>query len=72
MAAALLRFKNLKERGIVKNHTTLKRWQKERGFPCGRLLGPNIRAWTDDEIERWLASRPVHREAFDEPSERSA
>jgi hypothetical protein len=54
-----LRFKHLKERGIVDNYVTLDRWIKEYGFPPGRLLGPNIRAWTDQEIAEWFASRPT-------------
>jgi hypothetical protein len=28
-------------------------------FPEGRWLSPNCRAWTEDEIAAWLASRPV-------------
>ena len=28
-------------------------------FRLGRLLGPGTRVWTEDEINEWLASRPV-------------
>jgi hypothetical protein len=56
-----LRFADLKARGIVDNRVTLDRWIAEQGFPCGRLLGPNIRAWTADEIADWLATRPTGR-----------
>ena len=55
----LLRFANLKARGIVSNHVTLKRWIETEGFPPGRLLGPNTRVWTEAEIEAWVASRPI-------------
>lgn len=58
MADVLLRFNDLKARGIVRNHPTLSRWIKEEGFPPGRLLGPNTRAWRESEVEAWLDSRP--------------
>ena len=50
----LLRFKHLKELGIVDNRVTLSRRIKEHGFPPGFLLGPNSRAWTQEEIEAYL------------------
>ena len=53
----LLRFRHLKERRIVDNRTTLGRWIKRHGFPPGILIGPNSRAWTEEEIEAWLAER---------------
>ena len=59
MFTVYLRFRDLKARGIVNNWTTLRNWQKREGFPPGILLGPNSRAWAEDEIERWLASRRV-------------
>jgi predicted DNA-binding transcriptional regulator AlpA len=56
---ALLRFGDLKNRKIVTNHPTLKRWIQEQGFPPGRLLGPNTRVWTEAEVEGWVNSRPI-------------
>jgi predicted DNA-binding transcriptional regulator AlpA len=53
-----LRFRDLKARGIVRNHTTLQRWICDRGFPPGTWLGPNSKAWSEDEIEAWLAAQP--------------
>jgi hypothetical protein len=58
----LLRFSDLKERGIVRNWPSLKRWVETIGFPPGRMLSPNTRVWTEAEIEEWLASRPTKRE----------
>jgi hypothetical protein len=55
----ILRFRDLKERGIVNSWPQLKRLQTEQGFPLGRMLSPNIRAWSEDEIEAWFAERPV-------------
>jgi predicted DNA-binding transcriptional regulator AlpA len=53
----LLRFSDLRERGVVANWTTLLRWIKAGNFPPGIKLGPNSRAWTDTSIEEWIASR---------------
>jgi predicted DNA-binding transcriptional regulator AlpA len=58
----LLRFSDLRSRGIVNNRVTLSDWIKTQGFPAGRKLGPNSRAWTAEEIEEWLAARPRCRE----------
>jgi predicted DNA-binding transcriptional regulator AlpA len=55
----LLRFRDLQQRGVVKSWPMLQRRVARDGFPRGRMLGPNSRAWTEDEIEKWLASRPV-------------
>jgi predicted DNA-binding transcriptional regulator AlpA len=54
----LLRFSDLKARGVVRNWVTLRNWIESQGFPPGRKLGPNTRAWTADEVEAWLAIRP--------------
>ena len=56
---SLLRFRDLKARSIVTNHVTLKRWIEREGFPPGRMLGPNTRAWHESEIDAWLDSRPT-------------
>jgi hypothetical protein len=56
-----VRFRTLQARGIVDNFVTLTRWIQECGFPPGRLLGPNVRAWTEDEVAKWLESRPTDR-----------
>lgn len=61
---ALLRFRDLKDRKIVSNHMTLKRWIEREGFPPGCMLGPNTRAWTEDEIGNWLSNRPVGKAAL--------
>lgn len=53
-----LRFSDLKARRIVGNWPTLRRWVEREAFPPGRMLGPNSRAWTEEEIDHWLASRP--------------
>jgi predicted DNA-binding transcriptional regulator AlpA len=52
-----LRFADLRARGIVFNRQTLANWIKEQGFPAGVKLGPNCRAWPEDEIDAWLKAR---------------
>jgi Prophage CP4-57 regulatory protein (AlpA) len=55
----LLRFADLQERGIVNSWPQLKRLQELHGFPLGKMLSPNIRAWRESEIDEWLDSRPI-------------
>lgn len=62
MTVKYLRYADLVERQIVNNRTTLARWIKDYGFPAGKLLGPNTRAWPDDQIEAWLDARAAERE----------
>ena len=57
----MLRFADLKARGIVNNWQTLSDWIDREGFPPGRMLAPNTRAWTDAEVLDWIASRPVEQ-----------
>jgi predicted DNA-binding transcriptional regulator AlpA len=59
----LLRFADLHERGIARSWAQLKNLQK-RGFPLGKMLSPNCRVWSEDEINGWLASRPVEGPAL--------
>lgn len=57
-----LRFSDLQKRRIVANWPQLKRLQKYYGFPLGRMLSPNIRAWTTEEVDAWTDQRPVENE----------
>ena len=61
----LLRFPDLKARGIVNNWVTLMAWTRDPrvAFPPGRWIGPNSKAWSEQEIEQWLARRPTERSA---------
>jgi hypothetical protein len=61
----LVRFEDLRQRGIVNSWAALKHMQQTAGFPKGRLIGPNTRAWTDEEVAQWWNTRPV------EPSEQA-
>jgi predicted DNA-binding transcriptional regulator AlpA len=53
-----LRYKDLVAAGLVKNWPTLLRWIEHEGFPPGRYLAPNTRAWPETEVVAWLESRP--------------
>jgi predicted DNA-binding transcriptional regulator AlpA len=55
----LLRYKDLRARGFVKNRVQLGRLINHYGFPPGRMISPNARAWNEEEIEDWFASRPI-------------
>jgi hypothetical protein len=54
-----LRYSDLKNRGLVKNRTQLKNMIDNYGFPPGRLLSPNVRAWTDEEVDNYVDNCPV-------------
>jgi predicted DNA-binding transcriptional regulator AlpA len=55
----LLRFRDLRERRIVQNWPTLLRWIEREGFPAGIRLGPNARAWPENEVATWLEGRRI-------------
>jgi predicted DNA-binding transcriptional regulator AlpA len=59
MIAYRLSFRDLRERGVVKNRSTLRNWILRRGFPQGQMTGPNTRTWTAEEIQEYLDSRPT-------------
>ena len=56
-----LRFADLKAAGIVASWPMLRRRIERDGFPPGCMLGPNTRAWAQEEIAAWLATRPTAR-----------
>jgi hypothetical protein len=55
----LLRFRDLRDRGIADSPQALRHLQLHEGFPLGRLLGPATRVFTADEVNAWLSARPV-------------
>ena len=54
-----VRYADLKARKIVNNRQTLANWTRDEGFPPGRLLGPNTRVWTEEEVAEWFDARPA-------------
>jgi hypothetical protein len=61
---SLNRFRDLRNAGVVDNWQQLHRMIEYEGFPAGRLLSPNVRTWTTDEINEWYASRPTARKVI--------
>ena len=59
MSKGWLRFRDLKARNIVKNWAQLRRMKERYGFPKGRMISPNIRGWTEEEIDAYYESCPV-------------
>jgi hypothetical protein len=61
---SLNRFRDLRAAGVVDNWQQLNRMITYEGFPPGRLLSPNVRTWTTEEINEWYASRPTARKVI--------
>jgi hypothetical protein len=59
-----VRFRNLREAGIVDSWEQLSQLIGRYGFPSGTLLSPNVRVWDVDDIRQWLASRPTERKVI--------
>lgn len=59
----LLRFADLKERGVVTSWPQLRRLVDNHNFPPGYLLSPGCRVWDPDVIEAWLDMRRQASEA---------
>jgi hypothetical protein len=54
-------FKGLKAAGVVNNHVSLQEKIEKQGFPKGFWAGPNTHLFYVDEVNKWLASRPLER-----------
>jgi predicted DNA-binding transcriptional regulator AlpA len=60
----LLRFADLRARGIVRNWPQLRRLVEAAGFPRGWMLTRNARVWDEADVDAWLdARRRAHTEA---------
>src|ERR1700722_12042096 len=55
----LLRFRDLKERGIVSSWAQLRNLTERSEFPRGRMISSNCRCWTEVEIGAWFETRPI-------------
>jgi predicted DNA-binding transcriptional regulator AlpA len=55
----LIRFKDLKQRGIVHSWAQLANLIKQENFPTGFYLSANTRCWDESSVESWLATRPA-------------
>jgi hypothetical protein len=59
-----IRFRDLRNAGIVDNWEQLSRLVDYYGFPSGTLLSPNMRVWAIEDVQRWLANRPSERKVI--------
>jgi predicted DNA-binding transcriptional regulator AlpA len=57
----LLRYPDLVAMGVVNSRPTLSRMIAGQGFPPGRLISPNARAWEESEVIAWVRARPQER-----------
>ena len=58
MLPTYIRFRDLKERGIVASWPQLKFMIDNYGFPPGRLASPQVRIWREDEVSEYLENPP--------------
>ena len=54
-----LRQRDLEARGISSGRSQTARMVEFYDFPTGVLITPNVRGYPEDEVEKWLAARPV-------------
>ena len=59
MLPQLIRYKHLKDAGVVSSWAQLQHMIENEGFDPGFLLSPNVRAWYAHKVQKWLAERPV-------------
>lgn len=50
---------DLSERQISADSRQTRYLISHHNFPPGRMLSPQIRGWTEQEVSEWLATRPV-------------
>lgn len=55
---SFVRYKYLEENGIISNRMQLARAIERYEFPKPVALGENTLAWSLEEVEAWIASRP--------------
>lgn len=58
----VLRFGDLKAKGLFNNRVTCFRWVKAGLFPAPISLGPNTIGWLSEEVEHWLEERAAQRQ----------
>jgi predicted DNA-binding transcriptional regulator AlpA len=58
-----LRYKDLTKLGIFRSPMTMKRAIDCGDLAQGRMLSANVRAWSQEEIAQYIATRPTARKA---------
>ncbi len=64
---AFVRFKHLRQMGIVTSWPHLYRIIEYNGFPAGAHLSDRMRVWDERDVEAWLASRGLEYPGLPEP-----
>jgi hypothetical protein len=59
MPLKIIRFADIKQRGIANSWTQVRRLQKLHNFPLGRMCGGHTRTWTEAEVDEWYFAQPV-------------
>jgi predicted DNA-binding transcriptional regulator AlpA len=67
----LIRYNDLVAKGVVNSRMTLKRLIDRQGFPTGRLITPNSRAWEEEDVDAWITARPTGRKTEARESDRA-
>ena len=57
MLKILVRFRDLKQRGIVRSWAQLAYLIKRENFPGGFYLSANTRVWEESSTDSWLETR---------------
>ena len=57
---SIVRFCDLKARGIVTSYAQLKVLVDRHGFPPGQLMSKKGRFWFEDQVAAFLNSRPMY------------
>lgn len=53
----IIRFPELKRKLGNVSRPTIRRWEKERGFPKGVNIGPRSVGWRLDLVDEWLKEK---------------
>ena len=53
----ILRFRDLRDVGVIRNRVTLDRWVKAGKFPQPVRLGENSIGWRLSDVRRWMDER---------------
>lgn len=59
--ARILRWPDLKARGVVESRTTLWRMVRSGAFPRPVALTKRSRGWLESEVDGWIAQRAAER-----------
>jgi hypothetical protein len=68
----LIKYAQLKQRGICKNRERLRQLIERHGFPPGFWTGPNTHVWFEDVVDAWLETRPIERPPTNQARSRKA